>query len=86
MVFYMTRRFGSVIVPVSWARVIASSIVVGVIAWPLQSLTGVWLLLACGALYALYYGILVLLGEVKPADIIAVFVALPASRSGEADQ
>ena len=86
MAGYITRRFGSVIVPASWARVIVSSTIVGALAYPMRSLGGVWLLIACGALYGLYFGILVLLGEIRPADIVAALAALPVPRSGEVDQ
>ena len=69
MLLYVTVRFGSVIGLGNFARAVASSAVVGGMAFLLRSMTGVWSLVACAALYVAHFGILAILGELGAADI-----------------
>ena len=69
MLYYVTGRFGSVVVSKNWARAAVSSALVGGLAYLLRSLTGVWLLAACAALYLAHFGILAILGEIGATDI-----------------
>jgi len=84
MLRYIAGRFGSVVVPRSWARVAVSSAIVGGLACLLRGLTGVWLLLACAVLFLVYFGILAILGEIRAADVRAVFSILPTASVREA--
>ncbi len=82
MVRYITKRFGTVIILKSWGRIALSSAIVGALAYPIRSVAGVWLLLACVVLYLVHFGILAAFGEIRMAEVVGLFSVLPASFGG----
>jgi O-antigen/teichoic acid export membrane protein len=82
---YVTGRFGSVIGPENWAKAVISSALVGGLAYLLRSLTGVWSLVACVALYIAHFGILAILGEIGRDDIGTVLSMLSIAGTRETE-